>query len=170
MTAYCLVVAQNFKEGWPGPHDDGSGVGVINQSTYAWGVENLPLFDSSDKDMVDAYVHTSSFVGGDLYFSICRPTRISSWAVKARSGHFQAIATKHKHNAEGWQQKEHGRKLLTFCSSTLCSRHNLVTDSHMHPMPLPLPRTRLFAFASPFPAPSGSDCDNSQVATWFVVF
>ena len=41
----------NFIEGWPGPHGDGSDVGVVNQSSYAWAVENLPLFESSDEDL-----------------------------------------------------------------------------------------------------------------------
>ena len=41
----------NFIEGWPGPHGDGSGVGVVNQSSYEWAVENLPLFESSDEDL-----------------------------------------------------------------------------------------------------------------------
>ena len=41
----------DFVEGWPGPHGDGSGVGAVNQSTYEWAVENLPLFESSDEDL-----------------------------------------------------------------------------------------------------------------------
>ena len=41
----------NFVEGWPGPHADGSGVGIVNQSSYEWAVENLPLFESSDEDL-----------------------------------------------------------------------------------------------------------------------
>lgn len=48
---------QYFVEGWPGPHDDGSGAGVVNQSSYEWAVENLPLFDSSDTDFNQAYYY-----------------------------------------------------------------------------------------------------------------
>ena len=48
----------NFIEGWPGPHGDGSGVGVVNQSSYEWAVDNLPLFESSDEDL---YVCTPFF-------------------------------------------------------------------------------------------------------------
>ena len=48
---------QHFVEGWPGPHDDGSGVGVVNQTSYEWATENLPLFDSSDDDLNQAYYY-----------------------------------------------------------------------------------------------------------------
>lgn len=48
---------KHFVEGWPGPHDDGSGVGVVNESSFEWAVENLPLFESSDADLNDAYYY-----------------------------------------------------------------------------------------------------------------
>jgi hypothetical protein len=52
-----LDYRDHFVEGWPGPHDDGSGVGVVNQSTFQWASANLPLFDSSDEDFVSAYYY-----------------------------------------------------------------------------------------------------------------
>ena len=33
------------------------GVGVVNQSSYEWAVENLPLFESSDGDLNAAYYY-----------------------------------------------------------------------------------------------------------------
>ena len=48
---------ENFKEGWPGPWQNGSGVGEVNQSSYEWAVENLPLFESSDDDLNQAYYY-----------------------------------------------------------------------------------------------------------------
>merc|ERR1719359_1682054 len=47
----------HFVEGWPGPNDDGSGAGIVNQSSYEFSVANLPLFDSSDADLVAAYYY-----------------------------------------------------------------------------------------------------------------
>ena len=47
----------HFIEGWPGPYLNGTGAGQINQSSYEWAVANLPLFESSDKDLVDAYYY-----------------------------------------------------------------------------------------------------------------
>ena len=47
----------HFIEGWPGPHDDGSGVGVLNESSFDFSVANLPLFDASDADLVSAYYY-----------------------------------------------------------------------------------------------------------------
>ena len=52
-----LDYRKHFVEGWPGPHDDGSGVGVVNQSSFEWAVENLPLFESSDADLDDTYYY-----------------------------------------------------------------------------------------------------------------
>jgi hypothetical protein len=48
---------EHFVEGWPGPNFDGTGVGVINQSSYEWAVENMPLFESSDEDLNAAYYY-----------------------------------------------------------------------------------------------------------------
>ena len=48
---------QRFVEGWPGPHDDGSGAGVVNESSFEWAVANLPLFESSDEDLNAAYYY-----------------------------------------------------------------------------------------------------------------
>ena len=31
--------------------------GVVNASTFAWAQENLPFFDSSDQELVDAYYY-----------------------------------------------------------------------------------------------------------------
>eukprot|EP00729_Bicosta_minor_P013656 gene13656-10521_t len=48
----------HFLEGWPGPWQNGSGVDNINiRFTYTWAVDNLPLFDSSDADLVSAYYY-----------------------------------------------------------------------------------------------------------------
>ena len=48
---------EHYIEGWPGPHDDGSGVGIVNESTFAFAIENLPLFDSDNSDLVAAYYY-----------------------------------------------------------------------------------------------------------------
>ena len=45
------------KRSLAGPNDDGSGVGVVNQSTFEWASENLPLFDCDDEDLVSAYYY-----------------------------------------------------------------------------------------------------------------
>ena len=45
----------HFVEGFPGPYLNGSGVGVVNESSFQWAVANLPLFDSSDADLTSAY-------------------------------------------------------------------------------------------------------------------
>ena len=47
----------HYTEGFPGPFINGSGVGVVNASTFAWASENLPLFDASDADLVGAYYY-----------------------------------------------------------------------------------------------------------------
>ena len=47
----------HFTEGFPGPFINGSGVGVVNASSFAWASENLPLFDASDADLVGAYYY-----------------------------------------------------------------------------------------------------------------
>ena len=39
---------------------NGSGVDAINVSSYEWAVENLPLFDSSDDDLVAAGENTTA--------------------------------------------------------------------------------------------------------------
>ena len=45
----------HFVEGFPGPWFNGSGVGVVNESSFQWTAANLPLFDSSDSDLTQAY-------------------------------------------------------------------------------------------------------------------
>ena len=45
----------SFVEGWPGPYLNGSGVGVVNDSTFEWATQNLPLFEASDADMQASY-------------------------------------------------------------------------------------------------------------------
>ena len=40
-----------------GPYLNGSGSGVVNDSSYKWAITNLPLFDASDADIVSAYYY-----------------------------------------------------------------------------------------------------------------
>ena len=44
-----------FVEGWPGPYLNGTGSGEVNQSSFEWAVSNLPLFNSSDADITEAF-------------------------------------------------------------------------------------------------------------------
>ena len=37
------------------PYQNGSGVGEVNTSTFEWATRNLPLFDCSDPDIVEAF-------------------------------------------------------------------------------------------------------------------
>jgi hypothetical protein len=46
---------QHFVEGFPGPWANGSGVGAVNTSVFGWAEENVPFFDCSDQDLVQAY-------------------------------------------------------------------------------------------------------------------
>eukprot|EP01047_Picozoa_sp_COSAG01_P104088 COSAG01_NODE_33467_length_563_cov_1.896552_1_plen_138_part_10 len=46
---------KHFVEGFPGPWANGSGVGVINETTFEWARENVPFFASSDADLTEAY-------------------------------------------------------------------------------------------------------------------
>lgn len=48
---------EHFTEGWPGPFLNGSGVGVINVSSYEFAIQNLPLFECSDPDLTAAYYY-----------------------------------------------------------------------------------------------------------------
>eukprot|EP00041_Stephanoeca_diplocostata_P031138 m.963503 g.963503 ORF g.963503 m.963503 type:complete len:887 (-) comp23896_c0_seq2:3267-5927(-) len=43
--------AKFLEEGFPCPQ----ACNVVNESTYSWAMENLPFFDASDKDIMDAY-------------------------------------------------------------------------------------------------------------------
>jgi hypothetical protein len=45
----------NFVEGWPGPYANGTNAGLVNESVWDWATSNLPLFESSDRDVTDAY-------------------------------------------------------------------------------------------------------------------
>jgi hypothetical protein len=44
-----------FMEGWPGPFCNGTGANELNESTYEWAKDNLPFFESSDKDIEKSY-------------------------------------------------------------------------------------------------------------------
>eukprot|EP01047_Picozoa_sp_COSAG01_P054478 COSAG01_NODE_5954_length_3937_cov_7.762376_9_plen_196_part_00 len=59
----------HFVEGWPGPYANGTGAGEINQSTFEWVSENLPLFETSDVDMQSAY-----YFRAKTYHSHMNPT------------------------------------------------------------------------------------------------
>ena len=63
----------HFNEGWPGPWQNGTGVDAINISSYEWAIENLPLFDSSDPDLVAAYYYRAK-----SYKSHLEPTEWAS--------------------------------------------------------------------------------------------
>ena len=45
---------RHFIEGWPGPHDDGSGVGVLNESSFDFSVATIcQLPERANIPMVD---------------------------------------------------------------------------------------------------------------------
>tara|TARA_B110000208_G_scaffold178188_1_gene225972 strand:- start:1669 stop:2997 length:1329 start_codon:yes stop_codon:yes gene_type:complete len=48
---------ENFIEGWPGPYLNGTGAGVVNESSYEWATSNLPLFEVSDADIQATYYY-----------------------------------------------------------------------------------------------------------------
>lgn len=59
----------HFVEGWPGPYANGTGAGEINETSYRWTQDNLPLFECSDVDMQSAY-----YFRAKTYHSHMNPT------------------------------------------------------------------------------------------------
>eukprot|EP01043_Picozoa_sp_COSAG02_P004736 COSAG02_NODE_125_length_34972_cov_101.069997_16_plen_589_part_00 len=47
----------NFVEGWPGPYLNGTGANEVNESSFQWATDNLPLFEVSDVDMQATYYY-----------------------------------------------------------------------------------------------------------------
>ena len=53
-STHLLLTPPGFKL-TQGPYLNGSGVGVINETSFEWATANLPLFESSDDDLTGAY-------------------------------------------------------------------------------------------------------------------